>query len=96
MQLQALLHEVEERAAAVPPEAMADLLAGQAAGGAAFALARAWLDAVRVAQARGQALPAPPFAPRLLCLPGRGSASTGRRPANGALHTRARRIGVAR
>ena len=42
-QLWALLYEVEECAAAVPPAAMADLLASRSAGDTEFALVRAWL-----------------------------------------------------
>lgn len=74
-QLQALLYEVEECAVAVSPEEMAALLATQQAGAEseAFPLTRAWLDAVRVAQARRH--PATrPFTPRPLHLTARGAA----------------------
>ena len=93
-QLWALLGEVEECAAVVPPEAMAALLAEQgAARGEAFPLARAWLDAVRAAQAHRAAPAGAPFAPRSLRLEGGEAAA---RDGAGALHARALRVGRAR
>lgn len=66
-QVQALLHDVEDFARAVEPEAMAALLEAQGGEVAEpFPLARAWLDAVRASWARRQDPPVRPFALRRL------------------------------